>query len=87
MVPTLILQPEGQNDTGYTIGMEDVAKLVAMADSEPDLEVLGFTVNMGLTDETQCAIEVPPGEPARNFIAAVRWFHAALTLAGPMPAT
>lgn len=87
--PMIVLRPQQPSDRfGFTIELDDVDRLITMADQEPDLEESGFTIKMGATpglpDEH---IEIPPGEPSRNAIAALRWFQDAIDGAGPMPAT
>lgn len=84
--PIIVFRPTTQEEqTGYTVELDDVDRLIAMADNHPQLDEYGFTIHMG--GEPEDNIEVPPGEPTINLIAALRWFRDALADAGPMPAS
>lgn len=84
--PMLALEPVDPNQgTGFTVKHADVAALLDKINNHPGLEDDGFKVTLDDTDPT--TIEFPPGEPARNVIAALRWFSDAIHAAGPMPAT
>ncbi len=90
--PMIVLQPvEPHRGIGFTINYEDVIHLLELIDEEgPGIENDGFVINLGITDGDTIErgiVELPPGEPARNAIAAFRWFAEALTKAGPMPYT
>jgi hypothetical protein len=97
MHPMLVLQRADIEDVegettlihGYTLSFIDVIKLVEMIDDEPGIEEDGFKVNMGrgFEGDTNTIVEFPPGEPARNAVAALRWYATAMRNAGPMPAT
>lgn len=81
----IVLQPvEPHRGQGFTITVEDCIALLELVDDEPGIEDDGFMLNMG---DGEQIVEFPPGEPARNAVAAFRWFARAMRDAGPMPAT
>ncbi len=83
--PMIVLQPvEPHVGTGFTITFDDCLALLELVDDEPGVEEDGFIINMG---DGEQIVEFPPGEPARNAVAALRWFADAMRNAGPMPAT
>lgn len=88
LVPVIILQPVDAEGLSFTIQPDDVAHLLTMIDDEPGITEDGFQVRMrGVDDGQEQVVEFPPGEPARNAVAALRWFADAIHAAGPMPAT
>lgn len=83
--PMIVLQPvEPHRGQGFTITFEDVEALLELVDNEPGVADDGFMIVMG---EREQIVEFPPGEPAHNAVAALRWFARAMRDAGPMPAT
>jgi hypothetical protein len=89
LAPVMVLQLVGADPwVGFQITHDDVQVLIDLIDDEPDIEDCGFSVVINTSaDGSQEIIELPPGEPSRNAIAALRWFNAAIMAAGPMPAT
>lgn len=87
LLPMIVLRPtdDASERMGFTIELDDVDRIIGMADNQPDIDQYGFTIHMGGDPDDQ--IEVPPGEPTRNAVAAMRWFQDAIDAAGPMPAT
>jgi hypothetical protein len=88
--PMIVLQPvEPHTGLGFTINYEDIRELLAAVEDDPTVIETGFRISLGTeaTHDEHGTVEFPPGEPARNAIAALRWYHQALAAAGPMPYT
>lgn len=90
MHPMMVLQPvEPHTGVGFTINYEDIIDLLHAVADDPSVIETGFRVTLGspeIPDENG-TIEFPPGEPARNALAALHWYYNALMAAGPMPYT
>lgn len=85
--PMLVLQPVDPHEGhGFSLSYLDVIRLIKAIDDNEGIEEDGFRIQITEISESAC-VEFPPGEPARNAVAAMRWYANALRAAGPMPAT